>query len=123
MTEQPSLPPQCSRPTTAHRYRRYCYRRPDCSRLCRVGCDTWIAPLTALSLPPWLSVCLLCCCCLSAAVFDVIGTPTQAEIAEIENAKLRRCIAMLEPKAAQPLNRRYPTMPDSYVTHHAATLP
>jgi len=60
---------------------------------------------------------------MAVAVFDVIGTPTQAEIAEIENAKLRRCIAMLEPKAAQPLNRRYPTMPDSYVTHHAATLP
>jgi hypothetical protein len=43
----------------------------------------------------------------------VIGTPSETEIANIENPKLRRCIAQLERKPPQALNRRYPTMPDA----------
>jgi hypothetical protein len=59
------------------------------------------------SLTPGLSYSLV------RPVFDVIGTPSEAEIAQIENSKLRRCIAQLERKPPQALTRRYPTMPDA----------
>ena len=48
-------------------------------------------------------------------IFDVIGTPSQAEMDEVENAKLRRCLALLPAKPAQPLCERYPSMPASAV--------
>ena len=42
-------------------------------------------------------------------IFDIIGTPSESDLARIENSQLRKCVAQLECKGAIPLSQRCPS--------------